>query len=110
MLRRDGTRDRARPGTQVDDQRPVRNCEAFQHPADHHLGLRPRDEHARADGQLPVPECRRTREVLQRLAGRAALHQLGVRRLLLGGDVQQREPAPGGAAHMREQLGRVVPG
>ena len=74
-LGRDRTGDRARPGAQVHDERRLDAGEPFEDPADHHLGLRAGHEHPRPDGQLAVPEGRRTGEVLQRLAGRPPRHQ-----------------------------------
>jgi hypothetical protein len=102
----DGSGSRA----QVDDERILLAREAFQHPADHHLGLRPGHEDARTDDQFAIPEGRRTGQVLQRLAGRAPRHQLVVRRPLRLADLGHPEPGPAGPAHVGEQFGRVVLG
>ncbi len=66
VLVRDGQRERSRARAEVDDHRLGEAVELLQHPAGQQLGLRPRHEDARTDGELELTERRAPGQVLQR--------------------------------------------
>jgi hypothetical protein len=75
------------------------------------LGLRPRDEHARTDGQLQRSERRRTEQVLQRHPGRPGGHKIVEPGLLDGRERRgERQPAAPDTEDMGSQKFRVDAG
>ena len=98
MRRRTFVAPVTRPPTQLLDR-----------PAGEQLGLGPGDEHPGADRDLDVAEADRAGQVLERLAGRAAVDERVVLLQRGGADVLDRDQAgAGGAEDVREQRLGVV--